>query len=275
MGSVFHNKMATNMAGTMAGKLVVRILQRSTGPINEIASGFRQCVVQGIRCCSSTSGSRNKIVGGEGDGSNIPKRVAPSVAPTRKGRAYVRKFCETASEPNQVPQLFNQILLLPERHQIESIDCALYWLSYYDKIDAAFELKTLMEKHGISKSHSTYASLAGLYSKSDHAKNYRNLFDEMMRDGLTLKARHYAPFVEAATQKGDLMGAFRFLDDLRQSGVVSIRNTDIYVKIIRACIGQDSRQLQNKVLELFREFRNYRDLLSDDTLEVIKKWFDR
>lgn len=259
----------------MAGKLGVRILQRSTGPINEIASGLRQCITQGIRCCSSTSGSRNKIVGGKGDGSNIPKHVASSVPPISKNRRYVRNFCETVSEPNQLQQLFNQILLLPERHQIESIDCVLYWLSYYDKIDAGFELKTLMEEHGISKSYSTYSCLASLYAKSNHAKNYKSLFEEMTRDGLTLKARHYAPFVEAAAQKGDLMGAFRFLDDLRQSGVVHIRNTDTYIELIRACIGQDSRQLQNKVLELFQEFRDYRDLFSVDALEVIKKWFDR
>lgn len=258
----------------MAGRFIAKILQRSAGPINETASDLKRCIIQGIRFCSSTPGSRNKILEAESDGYNSyePKHVARAI---RQERASIRKFCETVSEPNEVPQLFNQFLRLPEQYQIESVDCALYWLSYYDKIDAAFELKTLMEKHDIFKSYSTYSVLASLYSKSNHMGNYQAMFDEMTRDGLTPQARHYAPFVETATKKGDLMGAFRCLDDMRQAGVVRERNTDIYTALVRACIGQNSRQLRNKVLEIFYEFRNYRDLLGNDTLEVIKMWFDR
>ncbi|KAL9974380.1 hypothetical protein ACROYT_G011404 [Oculina patagonica] len=261
------------MATNMAGRFVAKILQRSAGPVNETVTDLKRCVIQGLRFCSSTPGSRNKILEAESDGDNInePKHVARAV---RQERASIRKFCETVSKPNDVPQLFNQFLRLPKQYQIESVDCALYWLSYYDKIDGAFELKTLMEKHDISKSYSTYSVLASLYSKSNHTRNYQAMFDEMKRDGLTPQARHFAPFVETATQNGDLMGAFRCLDDMRQAGVVRERNTDIYTALVRACIGQNSRQLRNKVLEIFYEFRNYRDLLSNDTLEVIKMWFD-
>lgn len=264
----------TNMAGR-----VVKIFQRSARQINEMGTAdLRQYIIQGIRCCSSTPGSRNEVLETESNGYNIdkPKHVARA---TRRldgqERASIRKFCETVSKPNEVAQLFNQFLRLPKQFQMESVDCALYWLSYYDKIDAGFELKTLMEKHNISKSDSTYSVLASLYSKSNHARNYQTMFNEMTRDDLTPQARHYAPFVETATQKGDVVGAFRCLDDMRQSGSVRERNTDMYTALVRACIGQNSKQLQNKVLEIFHEFRNYRDLLSIDTLEVIKMWFDR
>lgn len=102
----------------------------------------------------------------------------------------------------------------------------------------------------------------------------KNLFDEMLKDGLTPRARHFKPFVEMEAIKGDPMDAFRCLDDLRHSGTLHERIVDIYVTVVRACVGRESRQLTNKVLELFYDVRRYRDLLSFEALETIKLWFD-
>lgn len=254
----------------MAARSVWKILQRSVRSIDNTAVDFRQCIIQGVRCCSSTAGSRGKIPETESDESTDVARTY-----SRLVRSSIRNFCKTSGKPNEIPQLFDQFLRLPEQYRIASVDCALYWLAYYDRNDAAFALKSLMEEHGIPKSYSTYSVLAKLYSRSSHMANYKTMFDEMVKDGLTPTARHYVPFVEAFTQRGDLMGAFSCLNEMQESVVVRKRNTDIHTALVRACTGQDSKQLQDKVLEIFREFRAYRDPLSNDTLGAIKMWFDR
>lgn len=256
----------TNMAARSAWK----IFQRSVRSIDETAADLKQRIFQGVRCCSSTPGSQGKIPESETEESREVARTY-----SRLVRSGIRNFCKTSGKANEIPELFNQFLRLPKQYQIASVDSALYWLSYYNRNDAAFALKHLMEEHGIPKSYSTYSVLAKLYSSSSHMTNYKTMFDEMIKDGLTPTARHYVPFVEAFTQKGDLMGAFSCLEEMQQSGVVRERNIDVHTALVRACTGQDSKQLQDKVLEIFREFRAYRDPLSNDTLEAIKMWFDR
>lgn len=246
-----------SMATNMAARFMWKILQRRAGPVTENAIDFRRCIRQRIRCCSSTSSDT---------------RVSVQKEPKRRN---IRPFCETLSSPNEISELFNEFLTLPEEIRIKAIDCALYWLAYYDKVDAAFELKTLMEKHDIRKSYSTYSVLATLYSKSSHPKHCKTFFDEMMKDGLTPRARHYIPFVEMEAQKGDPMDAFRCLDELRHSGLLYQRIMAVYMAVVRACIGQDSKQLRNKVLELFYDIRKHRDSLSNEALKTIKLWFDR
>lgn len=259
------------MASNMATRFILKILQRRAGSLHENATDFRwRCIIQGIRCCSSTLSPHNKIPTAENDGClNVDQ-------PTRFARGDIRLLCEKLKEPGEVSQLLNQCLQFPEQHRVKSVDSALYWLSYYDKIDAALELKTLLEKHGFLKSYSTYSALASIYAKSNHTEGCKILFAEMKRDGLSPRSRHYFPFLEAATQKGDPMAAFSFLDDMRHSGFIHMHfDTDIFTELIRACIGQDNKQLTNKMFETFLEFRKCRDLLSNDTVEVIKQWFDR
>lgn len=255
----------------MAASSTWKIL-KSVRSIGETAADFRQYIIQGLRWCSSTPGSQGKIPETESEESRyVPRPRSYS----RLVRSGIRNFCETSGKANEIPELFNQFLRLPEQYKIASIDSALYWLSYYDRNEAAFTLKKLMEEHGIPKSYSTYSVLAKLYSRSSHKANYKIMFDEMIEDGLTPTARHYVPFVEAFTERGDLMGAFSCLEEMQRSGVVRERSIDVHTALVRACTGQDSQQLQDKVLEIFREFRAYRDLLSNDTLEAIKMWFDR
>ena len=247
-----------------------KIFQRSVRLIDETAADFRKYIIRGVRSSSSASGSQGKIPETETEESREVARTY-----SRLVRSGIRNFCKTSGTPNEIPELFKQFLRLPKQYQIASVDSTLYWLSYYDRNEAAFALKDLMEKHDIPKSYSTYSVLAKLYSSSSHMANYKTMFDEMIKDGLTPTARHYVPFVEAFTQRGDLMGAFSCLEEMEKSGVVRERNIDIHTSLVRACTGQDSKQLQDKVLEIFREFRAYRDPLSNDTLEVVKMWFDR
>lgn len=254
----------------MAARSAWKILQRSVRSTDETTTHFRQCIFQRLRCCSSTPGSQGKIPETESEESRERPRTY-----SRLVRSGIRNFCKTSGKPNEIPELFNQFLRLPEQYKIASVDSALYWLSYYDRNEAAFALKNLMEEHGIPKSYSTYSVLAKLYSRSNHMANYKTMFDEMIKDGLTPTVRHYVPFVEAFTQRGDLMGAFSCLEEMQRSGVVRERNIDVHTALVRACTGQDSQQLQDKVLEIFREFRAYRDPLTNDTLEAIKTWFDR
>ena len=253
----------------MAARFAWKIFQRSERSISETTADFGQCISQGLRCCSSAPGSEGKTPENESEESRLTRTYSRLV------RSGIRNFCETSGKPNEIPELFNQFLRLPEQNKIACVDSALYWLSYYDRNEAAFALKNLMEEHGIPKSDSTYSALAKVYSRSNHMANYKTMFDEMIKDGLTPAARHYVPFVEAFTQRGDLMGAFSCLEEMQRSGVVRERNIDVHTALVQACTGQDSHQLQDKVLEIFREFRAYRDPLSNDTLEAIKRWFDR
>ena len=236
----------------MASKFVSKLPHSThkTGPFKVTAAVFKRCVAR----WNSSS---------------------PKLQNTRMRIGDIRWLCK-ARTTNEVPHLFYQLRDLPEKYLANSFDSALYWLLYYEKIDEALEFKTLLEKHGISKTYSTYTSLAVLYSKCNQLGTMKDFFDEMTRDGFTPKARHYLPFVEAAAEKGDLMSAFDSMNEMQQSAVVHERNTDIYEVLIRACVaGQQNNQLTNKVLELFHDFRKYRDLLSNEMLEAIKLWFDR
>ena len=230
----------------MAGRFVSKIFRHCQ---HLVAFDFRPCVIQGVRCNSLSSKTK------------------------RLRNDDIQWLCKTG-KPQDISQLFHQLLQLPDKYRTNSVNSALYWFSYYDKIDEALELKTLMEEHGIPKNYSTYASLAVLYSKSGQLGNTREFFDEMTRDGLTPRARHYAPFVEMAVEKGDLIGAFHFMKEM-QSAVIHERDTDIYTSLIGACTGKQNRQLTDQVFEAFHDFRNYRDLLSNGTLEAIKQWFNR
>ena len=222
--------------------------------------------MQGVRWCSTSPEPQNKLPEAKNVGDNIHKRMHV---------ADIRRLCKTEVKHLEVSKLFNQFLQLPEQHRTKFVNSALYWFSYYDKIDEALELKTLMEKHGIPKNYSTYASLAVLYSKSGQVGNIKGFIDEMTRDGLMPRARHYAPFFNTAVKRGDLLGAFHSLNEMQQCVVFDKRNTDKYTALIRACTGQQNKELTSKVLEVFHDFRKYRDLLSNDTLAAIKLWFDR
>lgn len=180
----------------------------------------------------------------------------------------IRWLCQT----HEAPRLFQKLRELPEKHLADSVSSALYWFLYYDKIEEALEFKNLVDKYGISKTHSTYSTLAALYSKCGQL--VKDLHKEMVRDGLTPKTRHYAPFVEAAVQKGDLLTAFDSLNEMQNSAVVFERNMDVYTSLITACAQQQNSQLSKKVLEIFRDFAKHRDSLSIDTLRAIKIWFD-
>ena len=242
-------------AGTMAAWLVSKILRRcqqKTGSLSESLAVLRPFLTQGIRWNSSSLEPKKKQL-----------RIDD-----------IRWLCRTG-KVHEVPHFFDQLLELPDRHLEYFVNSALYWFLYYDKIEEALEVKTLMEKHGISKNYSTYSSLAVLYSRCSQLGNMKDFFDEMVRDGLTPRARHYSPFVDTAIEKGDVIGAFHSLNEMEQSAVVHERNTDIYTSLIRACAGQQNKQLTSKVMETFHVFRKYRDLLSNDTLEAIKLWFDR
>ena len=263
-------RMVSRACANMAARFTWKPFLRSIRSIDGTAVDCRKYIKQWLRCCSSTPGSQGKISETESE----EFRGRPP-AYSRLVRSGIRNFCKTSGKPNEIPELFNQFLCLPEQYKIASVDSALYWLSYYDRTEAAFALKKLMEEHGIPKSYSTYSALAKLYSRSSHKADYKTMFEEMIKDGLTPTARHYVPFVEAFTQRGDLMGAFSCLEEMQRSGVVRERNIDVHTALVRACTGQHSQQLQEKVLEIFREFRTYRDPLSNDTLEAIKMWFDR
>ena len=252
----------TSVATNMATRVLRKILQGRVGTLILCPTDCRRYIIPGIRyLCSTVRDAREDFH----PSLPFPERVK-----------NIRPFCETLSAPNEVLEMFNQFIILPEQHMIKALDYSLNCLVHYDKIDAAFELKTLMEQLNIPKSHSTYSVLANLYSKSNHPKHsMKSLFDEMLKDGLTPRARHFKPFVEMEANKGDPMDAFRCLDDLRHSGVLHERIVDIYITVVRACVGKMSKQLKNKVLELFYDIRRYRDLLSIEDLETIKLWFDR
>lgn len=252
----------TSVATNMATRVLRKILQGRVGTLILCPTDCRRYIIPGVRyLCSTIRDAREDFH----PSLPFPERVK-----------NIRPFCETLSAPNEVLEMFNQFIILPEQHMIKALDYSLNCLVHYDKIDAAFELKTLMEQLNIPKSHSTYSVLANLYSKSNHPKHsMKSLFDEMLKDGLTPRARHFKPFVEMEANKGDPMDAFRCLDDLRHSGVLHERIVDIYITVVRACVGKVSKQLKNKVLELFYDIRRYRDLLSIEALETIKLWFDR
>lgn len=235
----------------MASRFVSKI-RHSThriGPFKVTAAVFKRCV---LRWSSSSPEAQN----------------------TRTRMGDIRWLCK-AGKTHEVPHLFHQLRDLPEKCLANSFDSALYWFLYYDKIEEALEFRSLLEKHVIPKTYSTYSSLAVLYSKCSQLGTMKDFFDEMTRDGLTPKVRHYAPFVEAAAEKGDLISAFDSMNEMQQSAVVHERNADLYTVLIRACAEQQNNGLTDKVLELFYDFRKYRDLLSNETLETVKLWFDR
>ena len=240
------------MAARSVVTKVLRLCQHRARSVNKSAVVFRRCFTLGIRRSLSTPETKKK-------GMYI---------------ADIRGLCKTRKR-HEVSELFYQLLELPHQYLANSVNSALHWFLYYGKIEEAFEFKALMEKHGIPKSDSTYSTLADLYSRCSQPGNMKSFFDEMTRDGLTPRARHYAPFTDTALKKGDLIGAFHSVSEMQKSAVVHERNVDIYTALIRACAGQQNEQLMNKVLELFHEFIKYRDLLSDDTLEAVKLWFDR
>ena len=241
-----------NMAGRVAGSLRHRTYCEHL----KVATEFKRSVLQRKRWLNSSS-------------------VVSSVKHKNKRLRNddIRTLCETGN-PEEVSKLFNQLLELPVKYRTNSVNSALYWFSHYDKIEEALELNNLMEKHGIPRDHSTYSTLAVLYSKSGRLVNAKEFFDQMTKASLTPRARHYAPFVEAAVRKGDLIDAFNFVKDM-QSAAIHERDTDIYTTLIRAYIERHDRHLTNQVLEAFHDFMKYRDLLSNDTLETIKIWFDR
>ena len=253
----------------MAAKVVSKILQhgrlRMTGSLNDTASVFRSGTIRKVRWSSTSSKLSNKLLQTENTDDSIHERMHVG---------NVRWLCETEQTPQEVSRLFNRFLNLPDKYRTDSLNSALYWFLYYGKIEEALELKTLIEEHGISKTYSTYSSLAVLYSKCSQLGNRKDFFDEMTRDGLTPTAQHYAPFLEAAVEKGDLIGAFDSITEMEQSTVVQERNSDIYTALIRACAGQQNKYLTNKVLGVFHDFHKHQDLLSNDTLNAIKLWFD-
>ena len=103
----------------------------------------------------------------------------------------------------------------------------------------------------------------------------KELFNEMAKDGLSPRSRHYAPFVEAAVEEGDLLSAFDSLNEMERSAAVYERNLDLYILLIKACARSQNRKLTSKVLKIFSDFGKYRDSLSMDVLEAVKQWFDR
>ena len=254
----------------MAAKVLSKVLQRGrlrlTGSLKDIAPVFRSVTIRKVRWSSTSSELSNKFLQAENTDDSIHERMHVG---------DVRWLCKAEQTPQEVSQLFNRLLDLPDQYRTESLNSALYWFLYYGKIDEALELKTLFEKHGIPKTYSTYSSLAVLYSKCSQLGNKKNFFDEMTRGGLTPRARHYAPFLEAAVEKGDLIGAFDSINEIEQYTLVQERNTDMYTTLIRACARQQNKYLTKKVLEIFHDFRRHQDLLSNDTLEAIKLWFDR
>jgi len=187
----------------------------------------------------------------------------------------IRGLCET-HEVHEISHLFAKVCDLPEKHLVTSAcSSALYWLLYSDKIEEAFEFKNLMDKYGIPKTYSTYSSLAILYAKRGrYLENMKELFNEMAKDGLSPRSRHYAPFVEAAVEEGDLLSAFDSLNEMERSAVVYERNLDLYILLIKACARSQNRKLTSKVLKIFSDFGKYRDSLSMDVLEAVKQWFD-
>lgn len=188
----------------------------------------------------------------------------------------IKGLCKTY-EVHEISHLFEKLCHLPEKHLVSSAcSSALYWFLYSDKIEEAFEFKNLMDKYGIPKTSSTYSSLAILYAKRGlHLENMKELFSEMAKDGLSPRSRHYAPFVEAAVEEGDLLSAFDSLNEMKKTAVVRERNLDLYILLIKACARNQNSQLTSKVLEIFNDFRKYRDSLSMDILEAVKLWFDR
>ena len=260
----------------MAAKCV-KVFQRSllkTGILKDTATYFCSCITLGARWSSTSPEPKTKL---QKETENLGD-IIHKPGHKRMHVDDIRSLCKTDQTPREVSKLFNRFLELPDQFRTESVSSALYWFCYYNKIDEALELKTFMEKHGIPKSYSTYAPLADLYSRSSQLGNMKDFFEEMARDGLTPRARHYAPFVDTAVKKGDLIGAFHYVSEMQQSAFAHERSVDKYkflASLIRACAGEGNKQLTNKVLELFREFIKYRDLLRDDTLEAVKLWFDR
>ena len=254
----------------MAAKIVSKVIQQSrwriTRSLNKNASDFRRCIKLGERWSCTSPESQNKLLATDNAGDNIYERMHV---------ADIRWLCKEDQTPYEVSKLFNRFLNLPDQYRTESVNSALYWFLYYDKIEEALELKTLMEEHGISKNYSTYSTLAVLYSRCSHLGNMMDFFNEMTREGLTPRARHYTPFIKTAAEKGDVIGAFHSMSEMQQSAVAHERNTDIYTSLIRGCVGQQNKKLTSKVLETLHDFRKYRDLLNNDTLDAIKLWFDR
>ena len=234
---------------------------------NGRATNVRYCTALGVRSCSTSLQPQEKLEETKKFSGDIHKRLHVD---------DIRRLCQqTDMKRTNVLQLFNQFLQLPEQYRTEFVNSALYWFSYYGKVNEAHELKTLMENNGIPKNSSTYSSLAVLYSKSSDFGDIKSLIEEMRKDGLMPKSRHFVPFFKAAVSKGDLTSAFHSLNEMQQTTAHSERNTDKYTAIIRACTGYKDDNVVSKVFAMFFEFQKYRDLMSSDTLEAVKLWFDR
>ena len=234
---------------------------------NGRATNVRYCIALGVRWCSTSLEPQEKLEETKKFSGDIHKRLHVD---------DIRRLCQqTDMKRTNVLQLFNQFLQLPEQYRTEFVNSALYWFSYYGKVNEAHELKTLMENNGIPKNSSTYSSLAVLYSKSSDFGDIKSLIEEMRKDGLMPKSRHFVPFFKAAVSKGDLTSAFHSLNEMQQTTAHSERNTDKCTAIIRACTGYKDDDVVSKVFAMFSEFQKYRDLMSRDTLEAVKLWFER
>lgn len=235
--------------------------------LNGRATNERWCIALGVRWCSTSLEPQEKLVETKKFSGDIDKRLHVD---------DIRRLCQQRDTKRaSVLQLFNQFLELPEQYRTAFVNSALYWFSYYGKVNEAHELKTLMEHNGIPKNSSTYSSLAVLYSKSSDFGDLKSLIEEMRKDGLMPKSRHFVPFFKAAVSKGDLTSAFHSFNELQQTTAHSERDIDKYTAIIRACTEYKGDNVVSKVFAMFSEFQKYRDLMSSDTLETVKLWFDR
>lgn len=187
----------------------------------------------------------------------------------------IRWFCKAERSPHEVANFFNQLRNLPFKRRTRSLNSALYWFLHYGKTKEALELNSLWETQGFPKSYSTYASLAILYARCRQLGNKGDFFDRMKLNGLTPRARHYEPFLAAATIRGDLMEAFESMSEMAHSSIIHEMSIDLYTSLIRACTGKEDNLLDNNVFKIFHYFMKYRTKLTDDALQAIRLWFDR
>ncbi|XP_068722778.1 mitochondrial ribonuclease P catalytic subunit-like isoform X2 [Montipora capricornis] len=234
---------------------------------SEIPSVLRLCVTGGRRQWSFTSTRHlNKVL----EKGNVDENNHD-----RLHVGDIRWLCEAEQTPQKVSNLFSQCVNLPDKYRIECLNSALYWYLYYGKIEEALAIKSLWEKEGFPKTYSSYCNLAILYSKCHQLGEMKDFLDKMKRDGLTPKARHYEPFVEAAIERGDIMGAFEAIKEMERSAVIHGLSSNLCTALIRACTGKEDKHLTCNVLKIFQDFVKYRYKLTDDALEAIKIWFDR
>ena len=243
-------------------KIVHRILPRRVASVNRNGLQLKCWISVGLRLCSSTSCTPSKSL-------NWDSEIG--YADSQVHRSNIRWICKSGGKQ----QLFDEFLKLPKESLPDSLNCALYWYSHYDKIEEAFELKNLMERRGISKSYSTYSILAYLFAKAGQLGSRKVFFDEMISNGLTPQARHYVPFVEAEVEKGDLAKAFEVFYEMQQSTRKHTGHISCYRTLIRACAGREDASTTGKVFQLFDDLRKRPHFLSVDTLEAVKLWFDR